>query len=585
MSPAPAWVMMARRMLLDVRDVLDLLLLTAGYWLVDRATRLDGLLAVLRRVGIRTPTAVGAIVLGVAALAAPWWRWEAVPDGEAVRLLGVALATMLTWKGATKDIDPVFGDRDRVARWLLVAAWLGSWLSPALLVPVALLASSPFALWEHHATLPMRILIAVVAWLLGTAAAGAFGGGAFVDAAALVWFVLTIQISHYLITALAKIWLGPWPWSWVVDNRMHHLAATAYSWGWGRFVPWATWRRFIGVLRFGEIPMQAFAFGVELLAPFALVDPIAGVVFCCAWAGFHVGVFAVSGLLFWDWILADLAVAAMLLALPATTTAQAFGWVPLVAALVYMAALPMRHKLWKPIPLGWWDTPFAQRVHWVVTGESGARYGLHNDFMCPNERLYGKVHACFLAPRKGITYHLGEVWKRDLRDLIRAAGPDPERLDAIRATHGIQARDDALAANHVAYLKRFFHALNHGADKRVLPGWLGWLKAPGDQIFYWGELPRYRGQEPVRRVSLIYREEYFDGERLVRLCDEPVLDIDIDETAKDATCRPEPTPKEIDDLLLAEANGKIIDLPDFGGGYVDSDDGKAREPEGQHSAS
>jgi len=342
-------------------------------------------------------------------------------------------------------------------------------------------------------------------------------------------------------------------------------------------VPWATWRRrVIGPVKVLERPMQALAFGVELLAPLALLHPVVGFGFCLAWAGFHLGVFALSGLLFWDWILTDLAVAGALLLMPQAVLDQAFDWLPTLAGLVFLVALPLRHKLWKPIPLGWWDTPFTQRIHWHAHGESGTVYGVYNDFMCPNERLYGKVHACFLMPDRGITYHLGEVWKHDLRDAIREAGPDLARLATVRDRYGIEPRDETLAKNHVAYLQRFFAAVNDGSRKHVLPRRLRWLKAPGDQVFYWGDLPRFRGQERVVKVSLHFREEYFDGHELCRLRDDHVLDILIDDDCRVVECVAEPTPKQIDDLLLRHANGRIIDLPDFGAGYVESDDGKAR---------
>jgi hypothetical protein len=294
--------------------------------------------------------------------------------------------------------------------------------------------------------------------------------------------------------------------------------------------------------------------------------------FCFAWAAFHIGVFALSGLLFWDWILADLALAVFVSLLPPASMGWAFGPGPVFAGLAFMAAFPLRHKLWKPMPLGWYDTPFTQRVHWRVRGVSGKIYGLYNDFMCPHERLYGKVNGCFLAPVPVVTYHLGEVWKPDLRAALAAAGPDLDRLEAVKARFGIRPVCAERSARHLAYLKRFFFELNRGARKRILPRALAWLKAPGDQIFYWGELPAYRRQEPVAEVTLHYREEYFDGAELRRMHEEQVAGVRIGSLAEPA--QREATPKEIDDFLLGHAAGRLIDLPGFGGGYVRGDDGK-----------
>ena len=65
---------------------------------------------------------------------------------------------------------------------------------------------------------------------------------------------------------------------------------------------------------------------------------------------------------------------------------------------------------------------------------------------------------------------------------------------------------------------------NLGKPKRVCPRW---MKAPGGQLYYWGRLPRFRGQEQVKRVIIHYREEIFDGTRFLTLRNELLKTIDI----------------------------------------------------------
>lgn len=559
-------------------------LLTASYWMIDQLVRQDRLgpmLAAVPGLGARAPGTLRMVPL---LALAPLWSWSTLPEGEAVRLTAGVLCALLAWKATTKDIDIVTGEAWLLDRLVLVAAAVIVWISPAGVLAVAWGASRPFALWEHHSTLPMRALQAIGAWLVlgvGVAAAQASldlgAAGPTLDMArgsgTLWWFLVTMQVSHYLITALAKGWLGPKWYRWVTDNRLHHLAASAYSWGWARFVPWSTWWRVVrGVARV-ERPMQAAAFGVELLAPLALLAPEVAIGLAIVWSAFHLGVFALSGLLFWDWVGANLAIAVGLAASTDAALLGAFGPAPLGLAVVFLVLWPLRHKLWRPMPLGWWDTPLTQRMHWRAEGRSGQVYALTNAFLCPHERLFGKVYGCFLVPRPVFTYHLGEVWKHDLRDAIRAAGPDPVRLDAVRARYGILPRDPALSRAHVQYLTRFFQQLARGARKHVLPRGLRWLKAPGGQVFYWSDLPRYRGQEPIERVHVSYREEYFDGVELRRLCDTRVLTVEVGEGVPDAPPVRLPTPKMLDELLLGYAAGKLIDLPDFGGGFVAGDDG------------
>jgi len=561
-----------------VFDALELALLVVGYWGVDGALRRQGLSRASQWLGARLGSkrrglGLALVVLACSALA-PFWSFRDVPQGTALRLLALALIVPLTWKATTRDIDVVLGDLRLGARLLLLASTAAIWLSPAFVVLSAFLLSGPFGLWEHHSTLPMRLTQALVAFVC--LAGVPWGAPLFGDAAVAIFFLVAIVVSHYFITALAKARLGQKWFSWVTENRLHHLAASAYSWGWARFLPWNAWSRVVAGVRAAERPLQALTFALELLAPLAFLHPRVAIGFCIAWSVFHVGVFAISGLLFSDWVLAALAIAATLALMPGVVVERAFGATALVVGLGLLALFPLRHRLWKPLPLGWFDTPFTQRIHWQVRGESGAWYELYNDFMDPHERLYGKVHGCFAVPIPVMTYHLGEVWKPELRDAIRAAGPDPARLEEVRRRFGILPRNERMLERHVAYLRRFFAELARGARKHVLPRRLRWLKAPGDQIYYWGDWPAYRGQERAAEVRLVYREEYFDGRALRRLREQSVCSIDL--TSGEA---PEPvrelTPKELDDYLLALARGRLIDLPRFGGGYVQGDDGRLGE--------
>lgn len=554
--------------------LIEITALIAGWWAVDRGIADQRRAAALRRRITSESSESAVLLIGlislVAALFVPWPAWGSTP---VVLLPATIAALVLAWKAATHDRDPVFPEQDGLCRLLGLLTAAGVPLSPVILLLNLLLLAGDAGTWEHHASLPRRILITAAAWGTLAAISQATGLAAFQSPAVLVFFLMTLLISHYLITALAKVWLGPRWFSWAIDNRLHHLAASAWSWGWARFITWPRWLRVIRTVRRVEIPLQAAALGLELLAPLALMQPSLAIGFCIAWAAFHFGVFLLSGLLFWEWIACDIAVAATIAAAPAESIAPAFGLSPMLLSLLILAVFPLRHRLWKPMPLGWWDTPLTQRMHWLVEGASGKRYEVYNNFMCPHERLYGKVHGCFLAPVDAMTYHLGEVWKWELRDAIRRAGPDREQLDAVRHRFGIRPRNPDLAHAHRVYLQRFFASLNDGAAKSVLPTWLALLKAPGGQIYYWGDLPAYRRQEPVVRVRIVYREEYFDGDRLHRLRDECVADLRVNAAAATVACVPEPSPKAIDAFLLRYAAGRIIDLPRFGRGFVTAQDG------------
>ena len=563
--------------------LIEVSLLTASYWMIDSLIRNEGYLNVARKIFKVSNRVLVSIPFFLAFGLSFIWDWSNAANigSVEIKLLLMGICAFLNWQALTKDVDPVLQQRYRFEKSLLMLSFSGMWFSPAFGIANVFLLTYPFAIWQHHATLPMRISQLILSFLiLGVLPFDAFGLSIFKGIESFIFMLMVMQSSHYFITALAKSFLGPKWYSWMFENKLHHMAASSYSWGWARFIPWNKWKKVIRGAEKAEKPMQIFAYGIEVLAPLALLHPYSAMGFSLAWAGFHTGVFSLSGLLFWDWILTDIFIVAFLWTLPLNAIAPAFGWPLLLLGLVYMVLFPLRHKLWKPMPLGWYDTPFTQRVHWRVKGESGKWYGLYNNFMCPHERLYGKVNGCFMVPEPVLTYHLGECWKPELRDRIRKLmEPDAdvaEELKSIKEDFGVWPTCGKRKENHRLYLEAFFAQLNNGFDKSALPKALKWLKAPGDQLFYWGEYDPYKGQEKVSEVELSYREEIFRNGELERITDEVLETYAIPEAVSSESISSvrELTPKEIDDFLLEHAKGRLIDLPGYKQKYLKGDDGK-----------
>lgn len=96
----------------------------------------------------------------------------------------------------------------------------------------------------------------------------------------------------------------------------------------------------------------------------------------------------------------------------------------------------------------------------------------------------------------------------------------------------------ASEAVHDEYLKTFIHNFNAGHRKRLVPLW---MKAPGGQLFYWGALPRFTGQEPIAKLNIVYREYYFDGVRVTVVTDRHIKtftwhEVSLSTAANEANC-------------------------------------------------
>lgn len=432
-------------------------------------------------------------------------------DAGPMHLAILGVVGLLTWRWWTLDYDVTLSrQRQVLARAaLVVSAAVGVLYLPALLCWLAI-ACRYFDGWQHHAMMPIRLIKASLAWCAAGVLLGAVQARTAVTVPAspdaVVMLLGCVALSHYVKPAWSKARLGRRCWDWAWHNRTHYLAASAYAWGWARFVPARSVRRVLAVLARLDRPMNITTMLVESAGLIAFLDPRLLIACLVATAGFNLVIALASGIFFWENIAANLLLAAALIHadLPVSPLFGVTG-AATAAVIVLLACADM---VWQPFHLGWWDTPFTARVHWQIETTNGRRYGLYNDFMCPYEREYGRVHGYFLTDEPILHGHLGIVWDRDLRDRIAESCGDATTMRGLKHRHGHVQADTHQAESHTRYLASMFTALNDGARKTPLPRRLRWLKAPGGQLFHWGDLPRYRGREPVRRIVIRYQERF-----------------------------------------------------------------------------
>jgi hypothetical protein len=436
-------------------------------------------------------------------------------DVGPLRLAIGAVVAMLTWRWVTLDYDVTRPQRVQVlARAALIAfAAAGAFYLPALLCWLVV-ACRFFDGWQHHAMMPIRLVKVSLAWVSAGALLGAVQAllpvAVPTSPGAIVMLLGCVSLSHYVKAAWSKARLGERYWDWALHNRTDYLAASAYAWGWARFLPERCVCRTLAILAPMDKPLNIATMAVESAGIVAFFDHRLLIVCLLATAGLSMVIALASGIFFWENIATNL-ILAFSVARSGLHEGPLFGLAGGVtaAAVILLACADL---LWQPFHLGWWDSPFTARVQWRVETTSGRSYGLYNDFMCPYEREYGRVYGYFLTDEPVLHGHLGIVWDHALRDRIAATGGDRAALVRLKSEYGHIHGDPQLADAHCRYLTSMFAALNQGVRKSPLPGCLRRLKAPGGQLFHWGDLPRYRRQEPVHRIMIHLEERFYHSD-------------------------------------------------------------------------
>lgn len=464
------------------------------------------------------------VVAGLTLMAYRFTAWHTIDPAGVLRPTVVFLCALIVWKGTTLDVDLATGERLLRPRVIALTTLALLWIHPGWSALLLFTIINYLRGWYHHQHLLLRALLmfvstTIAALLLQIADHVVGFPGFMVTGVGAEIAILGCIASHYTDAAVGKLRLGDHWWSWMLENRLHHLAISAYLWGWTR-------RRrdplsLARVLAVIDRPLQIATVLFELSGFFIGFHRWTAVAFFATAALFHLFVFAVAGLLFWQLILVCGFLAIGIAALPDAQLA-CFGVIPGFTLIGIVILISYYGRGLSPESLAWWDTPYVARVQWRLVGQSGMIYDLHNGFMCPNERLFGKWD--FRTTEPALTGHLGEIRDGVLRKKILATRGQAAELDQLKRDYGRPVLTRAQSDEIDRYLRDFFVNYNGGAPKRVCPPW---MKAPGGMYFRWGERPAFRGQEPVWQLVVAYREEFFDGERVVTLRDEPLRTIDI----------------------------------------------------------
>lgn len=460
---------------------------------------------------------------GTGLFCSDFFSWHLYTEESGIQILTLSIATLLSWKYLLSDIDLATLQTLYWERVLLFFSLALLIYSPAGLFLFLFVSVNYFKAWLHHNHLPIRILQSVLTFSI---VASVFSAATQIfetaapspekNSSLLLVIICAVYASHYFVPGVTKMLLGKGRKVWAIHNRLHHIVASSYSWGWLKFLPEEIVIRIVRLLRPLDIPLQMGTLILELAFIFLLADPLLPWILVPGAILMHAMIFLTTGILFWEFMCVN---ALLLLLTPLAGSFTNDPFFTLEHSLLFSAlllVLPLtKVRLFTPNGLAWWDTPLAGRIHWLVTGESGKKYGLYNNVMQPHERAFGRVYAWFLTDTAIPYTHLGEVKNWHLCKDIRNSAGEPSKIQRIREAYGTKYRDQTKEKEHDEYLKAFFRNYNAGKKQSIVPSPLTLLKCPGGQCYYWGDHEAFRGQEKVRSISVEFKESFFDGTRFI----------------------------------------------------------------------
>jgi hypothetical protein len=460
-------------------------------------------LAIVRHASPLTIAGV-ATLIGLAVWTRAWkTTWNRLGGGWRPRIVFGGTATVLAWAYATNPVDLII-DRDQsIDRSVLILLAAGTWWRPVIGWPFAALVRARLS--QFAAPLPgfsvaePSMLIAIVE-LAGVAAVVApFRRRAL---APTLWIVaLALVAAHYFRSGLGKLAL-----EWWSLERVHHVLASTYETGWLGFVERSRIETALRFLAYGEPILVAGTLVLEIGAPLAFLFRTAPRCFLGAWMLFHAGVFALSGICFWKWVVLD---GLLLVAFGSSSRAAAIGagnW--RVAAL--FGALVVAGPIWaRPRPLVWIDTPVAYTYRFYVIDGRGAEHFVPPSAFAPFDYQFTQGTFPWLVDAS----RLDLVWGATRDPAVARALLEVRsivELESVEAKLGKPRADALLRSRLCAFLDRYFSSWN---GHSIQGTGYSWLRAP-PLLWSWPSAESLQVQDGVRAIKAREVTSIWNGNEL-----------------------------------------------------------------------
>jgi hypothetical protein len=436
-------------------------------------------------------------------------RWTDWQHGRSLRALVMAILFIVVYAGSTFDYNVLLQRGHPYDRLLLVVLWLLSWRYP-LAVPFAVRwgiimireAYHPIVLddFEYRAVTEVLIVFAAFVW---ASAKKTFQPWHFLVVALGSW------ASYYYVAAGAKWDYGP-EQSWLWENHLTHLAISAHIRGWLGFVDDNTFLAIASFIKQYDRALSIFTLIVEFgaLVAFFIHRKTAQIWFVLLIV-LNLGIFVMTGICFWKWIMANLAFAVWSSrgGRPVFEKMCSQKLVVLLGILLVYYA-DKKIWFWPQKGVSWYDTQLIDQYDIYAVGVSGKKYIVDPNYFAPQDMHFVQGNLCYATDgERGITSIYGTTGGYTI---MKALNEFEEPFQAL-ALHrrGRVCSNPKQRAVFDAFMRRFFGNVNrHGRP-------YDWLSALGRPHHLWvhsqGHL--YDEQEPVEKVELWRRTVYAHGDR------------------------------------------------------------------------
>ncbi|MBS1585633.1 MAG: hypothetical protein JSS82_08805 [Bacteroidetes bacterium] len=316
----------------------------------------------------------------------------------------------------------------------------------------------------------------------------------------LLYLLLCMVGANYFMTGVKKLSMQPHIYGWVLYNKPGDLFANVHYRGWLAHVSDERILSIASHLSGWGVPLQLLVLlielsGILLLRSRRLAIPLL-IVFTCM----HIGIFLLGSMLFWKWMLLDIALACILIFGSVSIKEELFSKRGFKASMIVMMLSP----IWlKPIMIGWYDTPVNQFFSYEVITRDNRVYELNKNAMNPYHQWFQFDNFLFLVNKPCLRVTgFGYTNKFSIVSAIRQASPGG--YAALEAREGVNVYNGEKKKAFDEFIKVYFTNRNRRIRTVFFPTY---FKAP-NHLYSANATSEYDNTAPVKTFRMYLNQVY-----------------------------------------------------------------------------
>lgn len=442
--------------------------------------------------------------------------WQTFEYGSQLRLFIVLLCGVSAWTYATYDFNLYFNQPHTGDRLLLLFLLVLVWWRPVFVLPFTVLLVSIInqfnfpLLGQESMWTEMNLLWQVL--LLFAAMFEIYLVSGSRKTTDFIYVTCCLLAASYFRSGIGKLNLN-----WLAFPHIHFLMLGGYASGWLSFLSTETVVSVVQFLSRLAGPMMLMALVVEWGNLLILWRRSTTVFFLALFPLFHLGVFAISGIFFWKWMVLEIGLLAFFYRIRKLPVPGMYTLWHFVIALVLIGA---GTRLFTTSNMSWYDTRLQYNYRYEAITAGGRHYNVPSNTFAPYIHAFTFGHFPYLSKDTQLTVAYGVTVNRDIANGLLVA-TSAESVYTLEKKYETFSYDGALAAEFDDFVARFMSSLNAHAGS---PTWWKVLQPPAH---LWS-IPRPDevwpdGNDPittviVKEVTTLYDDQQFAviRERVVR---------------------------------------------------------------------